>query len=341
LLAMYGEQFPDKELRRYDCYHQRQVVQSLIHSKIQLLKHLCELSSRRGSAANLQKNWQDNSGAMLQKRLHILMGCDQPADTPSLISALRGDISYVSNSRYQNNLQQQSDVPKQIPTEKLLKIAQEQRTDEIAGIDSDDGTEMRLPHGSLCDAVLQAGVNWDNYRFFKIDEHNGWLCFIVQDEEVWPIIRLPLTEVSAFAQKMMRTLTRISQQSEGFHLIEHVLLRPRATDTVREISHDFYCHRVSIILPAFTARFADIKTRYWIENMITTQLPAHIMPEFYWLEFPFLAQFELRYQHWLSRLQVYAGAGYRGETGDLDNRANAIIEFFKKNRHSQSNRYWI
>ncbi|PRC93453.1 hypothetical protein [Solimicrobium silvestre] len=333
LLAIYGEQFPEKELQRYDYYHQGQFAQSLIRCKIQLLKHLCELSSRRGGAINLQKNWKDNSGAILQKRIQILMGCYQDTNNTSLVAALQDNTKYVSNSRYQDKLHKQIGVPNEIAAEKLILIAKKNGAEAFA--------DFKLPHDSICDAVLQAGVSWDNYRIFKVDEQHGWLCLIVQHEEVWPIILMPLDEISAFTQKMIEVLSSISQQCEGFHLVEHLLLRPRANNTDRQITHDFYCHRVSIILPAFTARFADIPARYWIENMIAEQLPAHIMPEFYWLDFPFLAQFELRYQKWLSQLQVYASANYQGETGDLDSSANGIIEFLKKNRHSQSNRYWI
>ena len=46
--------------------------------------------------------------------------------------------------------------------------------------------------------------------------------------------------------------------------------------------------------------------------MIAEELPAHLLPEFYWLDFAFLAQFETRYQRWLNLMKEYAEQAYQG-----------------------------
>jgi hypothetical protein len=74
LLAIYGEEFPTEDLRRYNYYQNEKLEQDLINNKIHFLKHLCELSSRRGSAINVQKEWSVESLTPLQKRLQILTG---------------------------------------------------------------------------------------------------------------------------------------------------------------------------------------------------------------------------------------------------------------------------
>jgi hypothetical protein len=119
------------------------------------------------------------------------------------------------------------------------------------------------------------------------------------------------------------------------------LLRPRVADAESTESEEFYAHRISIVLPGFTARFADKKCRRWIENLIAQNLPAHVLPEFYWLDFAFFAQFEMRYLQWLGHMQASSLAGFSGELKALDDSAQHVIAFLKKNRPQHELHYWI
>ncbi len=333
LLAIYGEQFPSEELKRFDYYHQDCFEHHLIQSKIRLLKQLCELSSQRGNASNLQEKWDGNNLATLQKRIRILSGGATDPLSHSLIQHLQSEHKLISDLRYAALLQKQIGIPQQIDPAQLISIAKNPTPEQQLA--------FKLPHGAICEALLKFGICWENYQALASSEHHVWLCLRVAGDQYWPLCLLPKNELSDFLAQLIAYLASISLQTEGFHLVEHVLLRPRSSTHQREIEFDFYAHRVSIILPGFTARFTDIKCRLWIENLIAQHLPAHIMPEFIWLDFAFLAQFELRYPQWMDQLQTYANHGYQGDVTALDRSADQVIAFLKKNRHPQANRYWI
>ena len=76
-------------------------------------------------------------------------------------------------------------------------------------------------------------------------------------------------------------------------------------------------------------------------NLIAQNLPAHVLPEFYWLDFAFFAQFEMRYLQWLGHLQTSSLAGFSGELKALDESAQHLIAFLQKNRPQHELHYWI
>lgn len=338
MLAIYGEQFPDEDFDRYDYYHQGQSGPQRILGKIHLLKHLCELSSRRGAAINLQRAYSIDNQAMLQQRLRILTGSfdaenKTKPDTASLLANLQHSSKFISDTRYQALLHKQINVPTKIDPNQLSPIAKE-------ATDNQDFS-FTIPHGAICETLLKTGVCRDNYHALMSSEQHGWLCLRTGHDEYWPLRLLPKTEFSGFLDALIQELSALSLQTEGFHLLEHLLLRPRSASLQRDIDFDFYPHRVSIVLPGFTARFADLKCRLWIEDLISQHLPAHIMADFCWLDFAFFAQFELRYLEWMTQLRLYSESANQADSSALDTAATAVITCMKTHRHAQTTRRWI
>ncbi|MTV36314.1 hypothetical protein [Duganella radicis] len=334
LLAMYGEVFPDNALRRYDLYHADGLDLHLIECKIGLLRHLCALSARRGSAMDLQQPYGDgNNYPAIMHRVQLLSGADPRALGRSLTGdILHGEVKYISDARYLETLAQQEDYPQQLSYEQTELLA------TGADVPPGDAAPMPLPHGAVAPTLMLAGIHSENYRFYATEDGQGWLCLNAADAQCWPIMRLPLDAMVAAGQSMRGQLIDLNRRCEGFHLLEHVLLRPRAADATRAVPEEFYAHRVSVILPAFTARFADPGCRAWIEELIAQNLPAHILPQFYWLNFPLLAQFEQRQANWLGLLREAS----MGRPADgLDEAAGQLIEFLNKNAPYHTNRVWV
>lgn len=121
---------------------------------------------------------------------------------------------------------------------------------------------------------------------------------------------------------------------EGFHLVEHILLRPQDnTDPFLAIpigknvqAGDPYSHRISLVFPSGYARdfslpvenasrqavrphrFRDKEARKYIKRVVEHHCPAHILPKLYWVDqqLPGTADdpgsfnsFEERYFDWL------------------------------------------
>lgn len=333
MLAMYGEVFPDDALRRYDLYHGARFGLHLIECKIGLLRHLCELSARRANAMNVQWPHRDGANhAPIVQRVQLLSGGDPAVVGRSLTGAmLGGETRYVSDARYRDKLVQQDGFPLDVPYEQTRLLAG--GADDLASAEE----SVSLPHGAVSPALLLAGIHPENYRVLDAGEGQGWLCLDVAQALCWPLVRLPAGELAGAAQRMRSALIGLNRRCEGFHLLEHVLLRPRGDAPARQVAADFYAHRVSVILPAFTARFADPGCRAWMEELIAQNLPAHILPQFFWLDFPLLAQFELRQENWLALLREAS----MGRPADgLDAAAGQLIELLAKSAPYHTNRVW-
>ncbi|ETX04011.1 MAG: hypothetical protein ETSY2_31290 [Candidatus Entotheonella gemina] len=132
--------------------------------------------------------------------------------------------------------------------------------------------------------------------------------------------------------------------AEGFHLVEHLLLRPQqngdpflaplfVNETERE--QDPYSQRLSLIFPSGYARdfsrppntairtpvtpdrFRDVEFRRHAELMVQQACPAHLLPRIYWVdqqapETPdspaSFDHFENAYFNWLPSILIPGGA---------------------------------
>jgi len=76
LLGIYGESFTQNSLRRFNEYHSaHEFEHEMILNKIALLREIRELSRRRAGAFNyLEKSWETDNSASLQKKESILLG---------------------------------------------------------------------------------------------------------------------------------------------------------------------------------------------------------------------------------------------------------------------------
>ncbi len=104
---------------------------------------------------------------------------------------------------------------------------------------------------------------------------------------------------------------------EGIFIVEHLLLRPRkSTDGFLPICcndecddcgpMDPYSHRVHVVLPGYSPRFADTDFRHFFERLIRMELPAHVLPAICWIGKDQMGEFETRYKAWLETLQQHS-----------------------------------
>ena len=115
-------------------------------------------------------------------------------------------------------------------------------------------------------------------------------------------------DVTALTPAQKRRLRLLNMKSEGFHLIEHTLLRPRQAADDAEAKDDFYSFQVSVVFPGWTVRFASAEFRKLAQETVTLNLPAHVMPNFYWLGHDAMEHFESLYPDWLDKLRAVVNA---------------------------------
>lgn len=143
-------------------------------------------------------------------------------------------------------------------------------------------------------------------------------------------------EVVMLSPAQLRRLRLLNMKCEGLHLVEHTLLRPRRSAAPhREVPEDFYRLQVSVIFPGWTVRFASSEFRKLAQETVALNLPAHVMPHFYWLSHDDMARFELHYPQWLDCLRaVVTNAEQHGRAGAerlaaLDAASYALLQFLQ------------
>lgn len=107
-------------------------------------------------------------------------------------------------------------------------------------------------------------------------------------------------------------LERLIYGGESIFVVEHLLLRPDAANPAEAWMHvctepdcsackplDPYSYRVSVVLPGYTTRFANIDYRRYLERLIRSELPAHVLARICWVGREQLAEFEEKYHNWL------------------------------------------
>ncbi len=103
--------------------------------------------------------------------------------------------------------------------------------------------------------------------------------------------------------------------TEGMHLIEHLLLRPRHTggpflhlntdpESPITAEPDPYSFQATAILPAWSTRSLRLPFRKMVEDTLRREAPAHVFLHIYWLNYTQMQRFERAYRAWMAELSV-------------------------------------
>lgn len=165
----------------------------------------------------------------------------------------------------------------------------------------------------------------DKKAYTQTELSDGSLSLIITDDEhifaVHPRTYTTRTERQAAIQL---TIDRIN--TEGVHLIEHILLRPHFEDdrlmTIKVndsaltaidaevvnsdpdffkyiIGADPYSCVTTVILPYWARRFRNNDFRTFFENTIRRESPAHVLPGILWIKPQQMQAFERQFRCWL------------------------------------------
>ncbi len=340
LLAMYGEQYPQASLQQFDCYRRSDRSRWMIENKINFLKCIKDITRDRGRGFNYLKpalrvhnedNEENLAGA--HQRISILLGLTQ-FDRISLIA----DVLTQRGSRL---------IPDRIVARSMQFLPAEQEANAIPVVfDAEKFVDGVLPAKlpSFCYTVFQQGIELKNYRLVSAGNETVVCLKSGQSARLWPLSRKHnRDEAERYAHAFCSAITQLNIACESFHLIEHVLLRPRGKDSFAAIpaGEVFFDSRVSVIFPSWTARFSNAAFRRFAEEAVTKNLPAHIVAGFYWLDFVYLQDFEQRYRHWLSCLRQIHQAHRQNDFERLNSASEKIVSFLLRNRSGAECERWL
>ncbi|MBI1938381.1 MAG: DUF1508 domain-containing protein [Ignavibacteriales bacterium] len=303
LMARFAEQFSDYAALMY-MLDRMKAPSELIADKISFLKDYPLISCERGKAFNYKDAanlWNTANVSGLEKRASRLLGINS-FKRKTLAECL----------------------------ETLFKFYQEKDED---GIDEfrfrliDENGNILLSSStkyySMADAqkekdsVIHSGLNKNNYVIKKTK--SGKFYIVLTDDAGEIIARViryfkKIEEAEEFVSKIISYMEKSVLECEGFHLIEHILLRPRTADdkllTVC-VSKDCkscrgfidpYSFRVTVVVPYWHKRFKNMDFRKYFETTMRMEAPAHVHVKICWVDEEAMKNFESKYLPWLKEI---------------------------------------
>lgn len=313
LLARFGESFTDYVMLMYSREEGPRTARELIGDKTDFLRDYPQLSSERGAAFNYKGEvWDTENVSGFEKRVCRLLGiqtfgryslqCPDPEEFFELYEDRGGDWRFRLTKG-----------------ESLLMRS--------------EGYPGREECREGKEAVKKAGRDPDNYE--RRETSDGRFYFVLKGENGEIIARGTAREEPEMRDKQIAgalALLRRECEKEGFHLVEHILLRPArsggpklpvcALEEGRGCPGytDPYSFRVSLVIPYWPERFDNMAFRRFMEKTIRREAPAHIHVKICWVDHEDLAAFEKAYRDWLE-----AKSADRPEPGALEEKLEKLI----------------
>jgi len=289
LLALYGEGFSQNSLRHYNFYYRKdEVDEVIVANKAAYLQSIVELGRDRAAGFDYNATGEGQSG--LAMRVAMLLGFEQ-----------RQTIFLVDELVEQGIELSESDVDGfEIVSLEELEQSSEEGFDQPSLIKMGPTVSPDAP--GLNHRLLATGIDIERYRVGKRNSSTEYeLGLLIDNKDCWMLGSYHDKSLATEAANNLRHyLLKLNKSSEGLHIVEHILLRPHRPNTDPETwENDFFSFRISVIFPSWTARCQNKQFRMLAEETVRLNTPAHIWPEFYWLDLEPMAEFETLYCDWL------------------------------------------
>lgn len=319
LLSLYGESCTQNTLRQFlDYLDSTELTHALLDNKATYLHQTVKLGRDRAAGFDtrkvLWKRRKDTTG--LHRRIALLLGFkhwharrlttgieawDAPGPRPRKMTT--HPLAWPEDS---------------VALEAAGPILQGLRT---AGVSQAD--------------LFRHGLNRERYRF----EPSGKLVrLVLVDDTDTPCCALGrfATEAGAArrAASLRAGLLALTDASEGLHIVEHVLLRPR--DRRHTPDPDFHALGATVVFPAWTARTVRRDFHAFARETVDINFPAHVAANCVFLDLPDMAAFEDAYALWAETLRTYdrlnddtPGAERAQARDALDDASSELIRVLK------------
>ena len=227
LLARFGETFPDDILKKFENLRglttKNQIELEMIQAKIRFLKQILPLGYTRGLGFNYQiPSWDTQNNAGIANKLSLLLN----------IKSL-GTKSFVRPLLQQANIQKDDSLK----NEWLLSALTLENNEKLEVLRLKNGTYEpdKLSFYSIQSNVIQDlflhGISSPFYKIVRTGQYPGYLYHLIykSPQSFTASVIFESSDENACLEKLTQAISRfinLNQACEGFHLIEHILLRP-------------------------------------------------------------------------------------------------------------------
>jgi hypothetical protein len=284
LLARFSETFADRAMQLYDTFH-KACLDEIKHDKELFLEDYIAISRDRNKAIDLTNTqnhgWDIENISGFERRICRSLG----------IKNLKRRFLYESlkdNFYLEQSFEQQS-------FELFLSENLQTKYDNLLVFNGN------FP--KIKELAIRHGGKESNYDI-KENAAGNYEIILYVDKQKQKFIRLINKELSInsfeYAQGMIKQISHFFQtfnkESEGFHLLEHILLR---TSDNLSGTQDPYSFMITLVFPTWPARFQREDFKNLVHEFVMSESPAHIFVNIIWLDLTEMETFENAYKDWL------------------------------------------
>jgi hypothetical protein len=331
LIARFAERFGDYALISHQLSGDRlRTERELLDDRADFLADYPAVSRARGQAFNQLPEdpaqlWDSDNISGLQRRVARLLGIDDPSRRdlhctevfPALFGtrAQAGQFSLTVRGPGATRLftSEESFPTRDAALAAARPLEFRMRAPQTYTVDPSGGTgavRLRLSGG---------GASFTDRRMFDTEAD-------------------AVAAARAILERHNRLLQSDICNSEGMHLIEHILLRPRNPgDRLMQVclsedcsfcgEEDPYSFRISVLLPYWPRRFQDLNFRRFAERVIREETPAHIHARICWIDNADMLALDTAHREWREAL-----ASKPVDAPLLSTRAQTLIEVLESLR---------
>jgi hypothetical protein len=336
LLALYGETWSQNSMRQFCSYlGPAELEHLLLENKAAFLRDVVALGRDRAAGFDYSRpswNQPDNCGG-LQRRVSLLLGFRHAFSRPltAAVHVLQRELRppRPEGATPDDAVPGRIEAPDTGALEAVGTPAHRASRDEMQ---ADLQQLLPLRGRYLAEPVLRAGVQRDRYRTQALPAQAGHRLLLGPDEQgQWWHLADFSSPAAAWraADSLRRFLLHLNQDSEGLHMVEHVLLRPVGQSTLHaalNLPQEFYGLRFSVVFPAWPVRCHQANFRRLASETVHINAPAHLAGQCLWLGFAAMRHFEATYEEWLQARLAFANEPGSEPAARLNRAACRVIE---------------
>ena len=158
-------------------------------------------------------------------------------------------------------------------------------------------------YSQIKELAIKFGCKDSNYEVVENADNNYDIRLYI-DKKRQKFIKLINKDLSIQSFEQAQTINQhlvhffqdFNKESEGFHLIEHIMLR---TNDELNGPNDPYSFMMTLVFPSWPARFQQEEFKNLIHEFVMLESPAHIFVNIIWLDVTEMETFEKAYKDWL------------------------------------------
>ena len=336
LLALHGETYTQNSMRQFCGHHGPDELEALLlENKAAWLRDIVMLArDRAGGFDPSRPSWDEPANCSgLQRRVGLLLGFRLVHSRPLLRAWRQQKLALVAepDERHEPMRLAPGQAEAGMAAGQALRPA---TREEVQA----DLRRMPLLRGlPLPEALPRVAMRRERYRVLAPREGEAdapHRLVLGPDEQGrwWQLGDFAGDAAARRAAGSLRLfMLHLSQESEGLHVVEHVLLRPLQPGAPAHarlgLADDFHALRVTVLLPGWTVRTAQPAFRRFAEETLRINCPAHLSLQVQWLDFDAMQRFEACYEAWLgARLALAQVPEEAALLAQADEAACAVID---------------